>query len=71
MPEDSGAFTVLRVVALVAFVYQWLGVALVGATPGMLVAGSVAVQAFTAVGWGWGGTWSSVKDYQHVSASGR
>ena len=39
--------------------------------PGMLVAGSVAVQAFTAVGWGWGGTWSSVKDYQHVSASGR
>jgi uncharacterized RDD family membrane protein YckC len=29
----------LLVVALVAFVYQWLGIALVGATPGMLVTG--------------------------------
>ncbi len=33
------AVPAVLVVALVAFVYQWLGVALVGATPGMLVAG--------------------------------
>ena len=38
--------------------------------PGMLTASSVPVRAFTAAGWGWGGTWSSSKDYQHVSASG-
>lgn len=28
-------------------------------------------DAFTAIGWGWGGTWTKVKDYQHFSASGR
>jgi len=39
--------------------------------PGMLTASSVPVRAFAAGGWGWGGTWSSSKDYQHVSASGR
>lgn len=33
------AVPALLVVALVAFVYQWLGIALVGATPGMLVTG--------------------------------
>jgi hypothetical protein len=38
--------------------------------PGMLTASSVAVRAFTDRGWGWGGTWRSSKDYQHVSASG-
>ena len=38
--------------------------------PGMLTASSVPVRAFAAGGWGWGGNWSSAKDYQHVSASG-
>jgi poly-gamma-glutamate synthesis protein (capsule biosynthesis protein) len=37
--------------------------------PGMLVAGSPAVAAFTEVGWTWGGTWGS-PDHQHVSANG-
>lgn len=39
--------------------------------PGMLVRGGPAVTAFTRIGWGWGGDWTSVKDYQHVSANGR
>ncbi len=34
--------------------------------------GGVLVEAFRAVGWGWGGSWSGgVKDYQHFYASGR
>jgi hypothetical protein len=37
--------------------------------PGMVHAG--VVQAFASVGWGWGGHWSSAKDYQHFSATGR
>lgn len=39
--------------------------------PGMLVEGGPAVAAFDRIGWGWGGRWSSAKDYQHVSATGR
>ena len=39
--------------------------------PGVVVAGYVVVQAFADVGWTWGGTWSSSKDYQHFSLSGR
>ena len=39
--------------------------------PGMAVAGGPLVSAFAAVGWGWGGNWTTVKDYQHVSATGR
>lgn len=39
--------------------------------PGMLVQGGPAVSAFDRIGWGWGGRWSSAKDYQHVSANGR
>jgi len=38
-PLRDVAVPVALVVALVAFVYQWLGIALVGATPGMLVTG--------------------------------
>jgi hypothetical protein len=38
--------------------------------PGMIVPGSAPVRAFSAVGWGWGGRWSSSPDYQHFSASG-
>jgi hypothetical protein len=39
--------------------------------PGMAYEGGVVVRAFDAIGWGWGGRWTSVKDYQHFSASGR
>jgi hypothetical protein len=41
------------------------------ARPGMAVEGSALVRAFDAAGWGWGGRWSGIKDYQHFSASGR
>ncbi|MGH3138043.1 MAG: M15 family metallopeptidase [Gaiellaceae bacterium] len=37
---------------------------------GMAYEGGVLVGAFDAIGWGWGGRWSSVSDYQHFSASG-
>jgi hypothetical protein len=39
--------------------------------PGMAVEGGPLVRAFDAIGWGWGGRWSSPVDYQHFSASGR
>ncbi len=39
--------------------------------PGMIIAGDVAVEAFAAIGWAWGGDWNSLKDYQHFSRSGR
>ena len=39
--------------------------------PGMLDEGSIAVQAFDAIGWGWGGRWSSLIDWMHFSANGR
>ncbi len=38
---------------------------------GMACPSSAVVRAFEAIGWGWGGYWTSVKDYQHFSASGR
>jgi hypothetical protein len=38
--------------------------------PGMAFEGGTLVSAFDAIGWGWGGRWRSVKDYQHFSASG-
>ena len=38
---------------------------------GMAVEGGAVVRAFDAVGWGWGGRWPGIKDYQHFSASGR
>ena len=38
--------------------------------PGMIMHGGVAWRAFDAVGWKWGGDWSSLKDYQHFSANG-
>lgn len=38
---------------------------------GMIVDDDPVVGAFTRIGWGWGGHWSSYKDYQHFSASGR
>ena len=39
--------------------------------PGMIVDDDVVVRAFAANGWLWGGYWSSIKDYQHFSVSGR
>jgi poly-gamma-glutamate synthesis protein (capsule biosynthesis protein) len=38
---------------------------------GVITAGDVVVRAFADVGWGWGGDWTSSKDYQHFSATGR
>ncbi len=37
--------------------------------PGMATADGPLVQAFAAIGWGWGGVWRNV-DYQHFSRSG-
>lgn len=38
--------------------------------PGMAYPGSPLNDAFAAVGWRWGGVWTSNPDYQHFSASG-
>ena len=38
---------------------------------GMIHAGDAVVRAFAAVGWHWGGYWTSLKDYQHFSSTGR
>lgn len=40
-------------------------------TLGGIYPGSVVVEAFADIGWGWGGNWTSSKDWQHFSASGR
>lgn len=40
------------------------------ARPGMIEAGDVAVRAFTAIGWSWGGEWRTPKDIQHFTATG-
>lgn len=37
---------------------------------GMIHSGGATVRAFERQGWGWGGNWSSAKDYQHFSATG-
>ncbi|HEX2317296.1 MAG TPA: M15 family metallopeptidase [Thermomonospora sp.] len=39
--------------------------------PGLIHKGDRTVKAFASIGWGWGGTWSGVKDYQHFSSTGR
>ena len=41
------------------------------ATTGLITADGPVVAAFRDIGWGWGGDWSSGKDYQHFSANGR
>ena len=38
--------------------------------PGMLAEGDVVVRAFDAIGWTWGGRWSSPLDLMHFSATG-
>lgn len=39
--------------------------------PGMIEAGDVVTDAFATIGWVWGGTWNSSKDWMHFSQSGR
>jgi hypothetical protein len=39
--------------------------------PGMVVRGGPALDAFSRIGWRWGGDWRTAKDYQHVSSTGR
>ena len=39
--------------------------------PGMIQPDSLVVREFARIGWSWGGDWSSLKDYQHFSATGR
>ena len=39
--------------------------------PGMITADGPVVKAFSAIGWTWGGTFSSLKDLQHFSQNGR
>jgi D-alanyl-D-alanine carboxypeptidase-like protein len=39
--------------------------------PGMIHLRDPVWLAFQRIGWEWGGAWSSVKDYQHFSATGR
>lgn len=38
--------------------------------PGMIHEGDVVVAAFDALGWGWGGRWRTLDDWQHFSTSG-
>lgn len=39
--------------------------------PGMIHPGGPVVEAFASIGWAWGGTWNSLKDYHHFSENGR
>ena len=39
--------------------------------PGMAVPGGTLVDAFVAVGWGWGANFAGTPDYQHFSINGR
>lgn len=38
--------------------------------PGMIHEGDEVTKAFDAIGWGWGGRWSSLVDWMHFSRSG-
>ncbi|MGE0880657.1 MAG: M15 family metallopeptidase [Acidimicrobiia bacterium] len=39
--------------------------------PGMIHDGGLVVRSFAAIGWGWGGRFTTTKDYQHFSDNGR
>jgi hypothetical protein len=39
--------------------------------PGMITPDGPVVRAFASIGWEWGGSWSTLKDYQHFSLTGR
>jgi hypothetical protein len=38
--------------------------------PGMVLAGDATVRAFAAIGWSWGGSWTSPTDRMHFTATG-
>lgn len=38
---------------------------------GMVIEGDVVHTAFSDIGWSWGGSWQSLKDYQHFSSTGK
>jgi hypothetical protein len=38
--------------------------------PAIVHAGDAVVRAFASVGWGWGGSWSGARDYQHFFSNG-
>ena len=38
--------------------------------PGMVLAGDATVRAFAAIGWSWGGSWSTPTDRMHFTATG-
>lgn len=38
---------------------------------GIIHDGDLVVREFARIGWTWGGSWTSLKDYQHFSATGR
>lgn len=38
--------------------------------PGMIIEDDVVTEAFAAIGWGWGGDWTSLTDPMHFSATG-
>jgi hypothetical protein len=38
--------------------------------PGMVHEGDRVVDAFSDIGWSWGGVWTGARDYQHFSRSG-
>lgn len=38
--------------------------------PGMILEGDGVTEAFDSIGWGWGGRWSSLKDWMHFSQNG-
>jgi D-alanyl-D-alanine carboxypeptidase-like protein len=42
-----------------------------GKARGVIHHGDVVWRAFRSVGWGWGGDWHSIRDYQHFSLTGR
>ncbi|MFF3438475.1 M15 family metallopeptidase [Streptosporangium sp. NPDC002721] len=39
--------------------------------PGVINPGDDVVRAFRKIGWSWGGSWSTSKDYQHFSQNGK
>jgi len=39
--------------------------------PAMVLSGDAVVRAFAEQGWRWGGNWTTSKDYQHFSRTGR
>jgi hypothetical protein len=49
----------------------YLDRAAVARRAGVITAGGIVTRAFARIGWGWGGSWSGTRDYQHFSASGR